>query len=77
MRILGIAAKWLFILCLPILLLTASIGWIVNSLWLYKYDFEKYDISQATGLADSELEKAASGLISYFNSNEEYITLPW
>jgi integral membrane protein (TIGR01906 family) len=75
MRIIGIVAKWLFILCLPVLLLTASIGWIVNSLWLYKYDFEKYNISQATGLADSELEKAADGLISYFNSDEEYISL--
>jgi integral membrane protein (TIGR01906 family) len=75
MKTLGIAAKGLFMLCLPVLLITASLGWVVNSLWLYKYDFEKYDISQATGLADSELEKAATGLISYFNSNEEYISL--
>jgi integral membrane protein (TIGR01906 family) len=62
-------------LCLPVLLLTASLGWAVNSLWLYEYGFEKYNISQATGLADSELDKAASGLISYFNSNEKYISL--
>jgi len=75
MRTLGIAAKWLFMLCLPILLLTASIGWVANSLWLYKYGFEKYNISQATGLADSELEKAATRLISYFNSDEDYISL--
>lgn len=75
LRILGIAAKWIFILCLPVLLLTASLGWAANSLWLYKYGFEKYDISQATGLADSELDKAAAGLISYFNSDEEYISL--
>jgi integral membrane protein (TIGR01906 family) len=75
MRTLGIAAKWLFMLCLPILLLTASLGWATNSLWLYKYGFEKYNISQATGLADSELEKAATGLISYFNSDENYISL--
>ena len=75
MRILGIAAKWLFILCLPILLLTASIGWVVNSLWLYEYGFHKYSVSQTTGLAQSELEKAATGLISYFNSDEEYISL--
>ncbi len=75
LRILGIIAKWLFILCLPFLLLTASLGWAVNSHWLYNYGFEKYNISQTTGLADSELEKAASGLISYFNSDEEYISL--
>ncbi len=75
MRIPGIAAKWLFMLCLPVLLLTASIGGAINSLWLYKYGFEKYGISQATSLAEEELEKAAAGLISYFNSDEEYISL--
>ena len=62
-------------LCLPILLLTASIGWAANSLWLYKYGFNKYDISSITGLADTELENVATGLISYFNSDEEYISL--
>ena len=75
MRILIAAAKWLFILCLPILLLTASIGWAANSLWLYKYGFDNSDVSKATGLAQSELDKVARGLISYFNSDEEYISL--
>jgi len=75
LKSLGIAAKWLFMLCLPLLLLTASIGWAANSLWLYKYGFDKYNVSQTTGLADSELEKAAAGLISYFNSGEDYINL--
>ena len=62
-------------LCLPLLLLTASIGWAVNSHWLYKYGFQKYDVGATTGLADPELEKVAAGLISYFNSGEEYINL--
>ena len=75
MRVINIATKWLFILSLPVLLLTASIAWAVNSLWLYEYGFEKYDISQTTGLAQSELEKAAVGLVSYFNSDEETISL--
>jgi len=75
LKIISITAKWLFILCLPVLLLTASIGWAVNSAWLYKYGFDKYDISSTTGLADSELEKAATGLIGHFNSDEEYIDL--
>ena len=68
-------AKWLFILCLPVLLLTASLGWATNSLWLYEYGFEKYNVSQVTGLAEVELEKAAAGLIGYFNSDEDYISL--
>jgi integral membrane protein (TIGR01906 family) len=75
LKILGIAAKWVFILCLPVLLLTASIACTLNSAWLFRYGFDKYDVGSTTGLADSELEKVAIGLISYFNSGEEYIDL--
>ncbi len=80
MRVLTIAGKCVFMLCLAILLLTASIGWAANSLWLYKYGFHKYDVSQTLAdsgleLADSELEKVYAGLINYFNSDEEYISL--
>lgn len=75
MKILGITAKWIFILCLPVLLLSASLGWALNSLWLYEYGFEKYNVSHTTGLTEAELDKAAEGLISYFNSDEEYINL--
>ena len=70
-----VAAKWLFILCLPALLLTASISWATNSHWLYKYGFDKYSVSQTTGLSPSELDKAARGLIDYFNSDDETISL--
>ncbi len=75
MKILGIATHWLFILCLPVLLLTTSIGWAVNSPWLYEYGFKKYNVSQTTRLAEPELEKIAKALVLYFNSDEEYISL--
>lgn len=70
-----IAAKWLFILCLPVLLLTASVSWAVNSLWLYQYGFDEYGVSQATGIDPSELHQAAIDLIEYFNSDDETISL--
>lgn len=57
------------------LLVTATIAFEFNSLWLYKNGFEKYNVSQTTGLSEVELEKAARGLINYFNSDEEYISL--
>jgi integral membrane protein (TIGR01906 family) len=74
-RILVITARWIVVLCLPVLLLTASIGFAVNSQWLYKYGFDKYNVGQTTGLSDSELDKAANGLIDYFNSNEVSIEI--
>jgi integral membrane protein (TIGR01906 family) len=57
------------------MLLSASIGVAVNSLWLYNYGFEKYGVSRTTGLAEVELENVAAELISYFNSGEENIRL--
>lgn len=75
MKGLTIIARWLFVLCLPVLLLSASIAWAVNSLWLYEYGFAKYNTSSVTGLAEAEQEKAARGLISYFNSSEKDINV--
>ena len=75
MRVLITTARCLFILCLPVLLLTAVIGWGVNSPTLYEYGFEKYNISETTGLAEAELKKVTAGLTSYFRSGEEYISL--
>ncbi len=69
------AARWLFILCLPVLLATASVTAAANCPALYQYGFAKYDVGQTTGLAPSELDKAANGLIAYFNSGEEFIDL--
>jgi len=74
-KILTAAARWLFILALPLLLLSASIAGAANCLSLYRYGFERYHVSQTTGLDEAELEKAAAGLIRYFNSDEEYISL--
>jgi integral membrane protein (TIGR01906 family) len=56
-------------------LFTGSVGAVANNLWFYKSGFEKYNVGQTTGLAELELEVAAKGLISYFNSGEEYIDL--
>ncbi|MFC2004244.1 DUF1461 domain-containing protein [Chloroflexota bacterium] len=80
MRVLSTIAKWVFMLCLPILLLGASIGGAANSLWLYKYGLNKYEISQSLTdsglqLSDFEIERVYAGLISYFNSDEEYASL--
>ena len=70
-----IVAKWLFVICLPVLLLTASVTWAANSGWLYRYGFDKYDVGETTGLEKAELDKAADGLIGYFNSGDELIDI--
>jgi integral membrane protein (TIGR01906 family) len=75
MKILTLTTRWLLVLCLPVLLLSASIGGAANSLALYHYGFDKYGVSQTTGLPKAELDGVARGLIRYFNSSDEYISL--
>lgn len=80
MKIFATGAKWLFMLSLPALLLTASIGWAANSLWLYRHGLNTYDVARTLAdsgleLAGSELEEIYAGLISYFNSAEKDVSL--
>ena len=75
MKIVRIIAQWLFILSLPVLLLTASVSLAANCPWLYTYGFDKYDVDETTGLEEGELDRVADGLRAYFNSGEEGISL--
>lgn len=63
----------IFVLVLPLLLITSNLRWEINTSSLYEYGFDRYDISQKTGLEKGELSRAARGLIEYLNSNEEPI----
>lgn len=74
-RLGGTAVRLLFIACVPLLIISASIAWVVNSLWIYERGLAKYDISRVTGISQAELNKAAAGLISYFNSAERDINV--
>jgi integral membrane protein (TIGR01906 family) len=80
MRISGIIAKWLFVVCLPVLLLSTSLGWAANSLWLYRHGFQKYNVRQTLAdyglkLTDAGLENIYARLISYYNSPDEDISI--
>jgi integral membrane protein (TIGR01906 family) len=75
MKAIRLLTRFIFILCMPVFIFTASVGLAFNSLSLYKYGFRKYNISQVTGIAPDELTKAARGLINYWNSGKELIDI--
>jgi integral membrane protein (TIGR01906 family) len=58
---------WLFACCLPVMFITSTICWEVNEVRLYEYGFDKYEISQATGLDSQQLRTVAEHLIDYFD----------
>ncbi|MBN1176239.1 MAG: DUF1461 domain-containing protein [Dehalococcoidales bacterium] len=76
------AAQWLFIICMPVMLLTAAIGIMANSLsfWLCDFGYDKYNVSQRLSsyglpLEKPEIERAYDSLVDYFNCGGEYIEL--
>ena len=80
MKIVMSVARYLFIVSLPFLLLTAVIAGAVNCSWLYTHGFEKYNVRQSLAengfsLTGTDMTKIALGFIRYWNSNEQYINL--
>jgi integral membrane protein (TIGR01906 family) len=76
MNVMHLLTRWIFIVSIPILLLSGTITWAFNSLWIYENGFVKYDVGQSLGLSSTELDKSASELIAYFNNpNQEYLDI--
>lgn len=70
-RFLAAATFALFILAMPVFLVTTNVRWAVNEPRLYRYGFEKYEISQVMGLPLSELLRVGKEIRDYFNSSRE------
>jgi integral membrane protein (TIGR01906 family) len=66
---------WLFVCCLPVLLITSTICLEVNELSLYEYGFDKYEISQDTGIDSIQLRNVAQHLIDYFNLRADTVQI--
>ena len=63
----------LFVVAVPLFLITNSVTWAVNDLRVYRYGFDQYDVSQVTGIDDEGLMSAARQIRGYFNSTTEPI----
>ena len=61
----------LFIIAVPLFLITGSVAWAFNSPGLYHDGFEKYSISRISGITEGDLRQVAAELRSYFNSGDE------
>ena len=61
----------LFIVAVPLFLITASVTWAFNSPGLYNDGFEKYSISRISGITDPDLRQVGADIRSYINSGDE------
>ena len=65
----------LFIIALPLFVITASVTWAFNNPAIYQDGFEKYNISAVTGITEADLEQVSADIRAYFNSREEPLAL--
>jgi integral membrane protein (TIGR01906 family) len=80
MKVVVNVARFLFIICLPVLLFTITIAGAINCRWIYTHGFEKYNVRQSLAdnslnLNDADMKGIATDFIHYFNSSDEYINL--
>jgi integral membrane protein (TIGR01906 family) len=66
-----VLATILFIIALPVAIVTTNIRLLANSPWTYDYAFDRYDAEESTGLSREDLDSTASALRDYWNNGEE------
>ena len=74
-KILRTTAITLFVIAVPLFLITSNVRWVISTPWLYSYGFDKYDIPAYTGIERGELLSAASQLRDYFSNDEEFLRI--
>ncbi|MCH7719031.1 MAG: TIGR01906 family membrane protein [Chloroflexi bacterium] len=66
-------AAFLFIIAVPVALVTTTVRVVVNEPRLYEYATDNYDTPETTGIAREQLLRASDELLEYFNNDEEEI----
>jgi len=74
-RIILLLASVLFVVGVPVLLVSSNLRAAVNEVRLYEYGFNKYDVDMAVGLSQEELRDVAVQFIEYYNNDEEYLDI--
>jgi integral membrane protein (TIGR01906 family) len=64
-------ATLLFVIALPVALLTTNIRLLANAPSVYDYAFDRYNAEDATGLSRADLNSTAQALRQYFNNSEK------
>lgn len=68
MKLMRTIVYWLFLCCVPLLIIVSNLRWGVNEIKLYEYGVDQYQISRVTGIDKPELMKVHQHLIDYYNS---------
>jgi integral membrane protein (TIGR01906 family) len=69
------ATDIIFVILLPVLLISSTLRYTINEPSIYTSGFDKYNVAEATGISRDDLDEVAKSLITYFNSGEEHFQI--
>jgi len=69
MKLIWALGMLLFVVVLPVALLTGNVRWIANDLSFYQRGYERQFSYQTTGIPKEELDRATGEMIAYFNNS--------
>src|SRR5688572_31753509 len=68
-------AAFLFILSIPIALITTTVRFVANEPRVYRYAIDDFGGAQTTGISREELIRAGGELRRYFNNGQETVAI--
>jgi integral membrane protein (TIGR01906 family) len=69
------AATLLFILCIPVALVTTNIRFMANEPRVYRYAIDEFDAVATTGIERAELIRAGAEIRDYFNNDQDTLLI--
>ncbi len=75
MSVFRTVATLLFILCIPVALITTNIRFMANESRVYRYAIDEFDAVATTGIERSELIRAGAEIRAYFNNDQETLLI--
>jgi integral membrane protein (TIGR01906 family) len=74
-RVFRFAATLLFILCIPVALVTTNIRFMANEPRVYRYAIDEFDAVATTGIARHDLIRAGAEIRAYFSNNQDSLLI--
>jgi integral membrane protein (TIGR01906 family) len=68
-------ATGLFVLALPVLLVTSNVRFLAGEVRLYERGFRDFDSDRRTGLSLAELDRSAANIVDYFEDDRDLLRI--
>jgi hypothetical protein len=69
MKLAARIATVLFVLAVPVFLITSNVRFVAGESWFYKHGFRDYHVDQTTGVSYSQLDASADDIVRYFEDD--------